>query len=215
MKRAVCLLAVITLVTCTVADAQYGGYGVRRYGPRPRRHEPEEYFQPVVHVNLGYGFPNLDRYELAGFYNTDMGSISQTGPFMGSVDYQFNRRMSIGVMITHGTVSAPYYDYSNATNTPDFTGHLTNTAVMLDLVRYLPAGPAVTPYFRTAIGVNIWQQDYTDASGNKVADGGDPSALAYQVSFGAKFHLSKQAGLFLEAGYGKYILNGGLAFSFK
>ena len=214
MKRAVCLLTVIALVACTAADAQYGGY--HRYGPRrPRRGQQEEYFQPVMHVNLGYGFPNLDRYELAGFYNTDMGSISQTGPFMGSVDYQFNRRMSIGVMITHGTVSAPYYDFSNPSNTPDFTGHLTNTSVMLDLVRYLPAGPAIMPYFRTAIGVNIWQQDYTDVSGNTVADGGEPSTLAYQVSFGAKFHVSKQAGLFLEAGYGKYILNGGLAFSFK
>jgi len=48
-----------------------------------------------------------------------------------------------------------------------------------------------------------------------VADNVDLPALAYQVSFGAKFHLSKEAGLFLEAGYGKYILNGGLALSFK
>jgi hypothetical protein len=123
--------------------------------------------------------------------------------------------MSIGVMVTHGTVKAPYYDYSNPGNTPDFMGRLNNTSVMLDLVRYIPAGPAVTPYFRTAIGVNIWDQAYKDASGSQVADGGDFPSLAYQVSFGAKFHLTKQAGLFVEAGYGKYILNGGLAFTFK
>jgi len=115
-----------------------------------------------VHVNLGFGFPNLDKYELPDFYHFDQGSASQTGPFMGSVDYQFNRRMSVGVLITHGMVSTPYYNWNNGTNTPDFTGRLNNTAVMLDLVRYLPSGPAVTPYFRTAIGVNIWQQDYTD-----------------------------------------------------
>ncbi|HSC40466.1 MAG TPA: hypothetical protein VLD19_21435, partial [Chitinophagaceae bacterium] len=135
--------------------------------------------------------------------------------FIGSIDYQFNRRMSIGVLVTHGTVSAPYYDYNNGSNTPDFTGKLNNTSVMLDLVRYIPAGPVVTPYLRTAIGVNIWQQNYTSGSGQQVTDGVDLPALAYQLSFGAKFHLSKQAGLFVEAGYGKYILNGGLAFSFK
>jgi hypothetical protein len=213
MKRVVCLLAVIIFLAGTAAEAQYG-YGYRYRRPQ-RQRPPEEYFKPVWHVNLGYGFPNLDRYELPGFYGTDIGSITQTGPYIGSVDYQFNRRMSVGVLVTHGTVSAPYYDYNNNTNTPDFTGKLNNTAIMLDLVRYFPSGPVVTPYFRTAIGVNIWQQSYTDGSGNSVADDGDLSALAYQISFGAKFHLSQQAGVFVEAGYGKYILNAGLAFSFK
>lgn len=215
MKRAVCLLAVILTLAGTAAEAQYG-YGYGRFGPRPRRdRQPEEYFKPVLHVNLGYGFPNLDKYLLPDFYQTDRGSSSQTGPFVGSIDYQFNRRMSIGVLVTHGTVSAPYYDYNNGSNTPDFTGKLNNTSVMLDLVRYIPAGTVVTPYLRTAIGVNIWQQNYTSGSGQQVTDGVDLPALAYQLSFGATFHLSKQAGLFVEAGYGKYILNGGLAFSFK
>ncbi|MBS1565991.1 MAG: outer membrane beta-barrel protein [Bacteroidetes bacterium] len=212
MKRLVCVLAVFVFLGATAAEAQY-----YRFGPRPRRYREQraEYFQPVVHLNLGYGFPNLDKYVLPDFYHADMGSPSYTGPLTASVDYQFSRRMGIGVLVTHGTVSAPYYDYSNPTNTPDFKGHLNNTAVMLDLVRYIPAGPVVTPYFRTAIGVNIWQQSYTDASGAQVADGGDLPALAYQVSLGANFKLSKQAGLFIEAGYGKYILNGGLALAFK
>ena len=214
MKRAVCLCTLILILAGTAAEAQYG-YG--RFGPRPRRprEQREEYFKPVVNVDLGYGFPNLDKYDLPDFYHADRGTASYTGPFVGAVDYQFSRRMGIGVLVTHGTVSAPYYDYSNPTNTPDFKGHLNNTAVMLDLVRYLPAGPSVTPYFRTAIGVNIWQQDYKDASGNPVAEGGDLPSLAYQIGLGVQFHLSKQAGLFVEAGYGKYILNGGLALSFK
>ena len=216
MKKAFCMAAVITLLASTAVEAQYGGYGYGRMRPRQHRNQQQEaYFKPVWHVNLGYGFPNLDRYEFSGFEGTDMGSVSQNGPFMGSIDYQFSPRMSIGILATHGTVSAPYYDYNNNTNTPDFTGHLNNTSIMLDLVRYLPSGPVVTPYFRTAIGVNIWQQDYTDGSGAQVAQGYDPSALAYQISFGAKFHFSQQAGVFVEAGYGKYIVSGGLALSFK
>jgi len=212
MKRVVCLSTLILLLAGTAAEAQYG-----RFGPRPRRYrqQPEEYFKPVLLVSLGYGFPNLDKYELPDFYRADRGTATQTGPFNASIDYQFSRRMSIGVLVTHGTVNAPYYDYSNPGYTPDFTGHLNNTSVMLNLVRYIPTGAAVTPYFRTAIGVNIWQQDYKDAAGNQVADGGELPALAYQVGLGAKFPLTKQAGVFIEAGYGKYILNGGLAFSFK
>jgi hypothetical protein len=38
--------------------------------------------------------------------------------------------------------------------------------------------------------------------------------LAYQVGLGANFKLSPNAGFFIEAGYGKYILNGGLSLKF-
>ena len=93
MKRVVCLSTFIFLLAATAAEAQYG-----RFGPRPRRYrqEREEYFKPVLLVSLGYGFPNLDKYELPDFYHADRGTATQTGPFTGSVDYQFSRRMSIG-----------------------------------------------------------------------------------------------------------------------
>ncbi len=41
-----------------------------------------------------------------------------------------------------------------------------------------------------------------------------PTDLAYQVGIGAKFKLSKNAGIFAEAGYGKYIVQGGVFFKF-
>ena len=84
---------------------------------------------------------------------------------------------------------------------------------MLDLVRYFPVNEKITPYLRTAIGVNSWNQEYSDANGNKLPIVPiDLPDFAYQLSFGAKFHLSKNAGIFIEGGYGKYILNGGLSF---
>lgn len=209
------LLAAAVLVG-HIADAQYG-YGRMRMGMRPaqrgQRFQDLPPFKPSVNLSVGYGFPNTDVYELADFYGMSKGRSSQTGPLTAAVDYQFSRFMSIGVMATHGSSSTPYYEYGNTA--PVFTGKLDSWSVMLDFVRYMPAGKAVSPYIRTAIGVNIWQQDYTDASGNKAVVVSDPSALAYQASIGAKFNLSQSAGLFVEAGYGKYILNGGLAFKFK
>ena len=85
---------------------------------------------------------------------------------------------------------------------------------MLDLVRYMPLSRTVSPYFRTAIGINSWKQDYSDASGSKMYFGATPSDLAYQIGLGAKVNLSEHAGVFVEAGYGKYILHGGLALKF-
>jgi predicted porin len=85
---------------------------------------------------------------------------------------------------------------------------------MINFIHYIPAGEKVTPYLRTAIGINTWQQNYVDPQGNKINLDGTPSELAYQVGLGADIYLSKNAGIFLEGGYGKYILHGGLTFKF-
>ena len=174
-----------------------------------------EPFQPTVNLTFGYGFPSTDQYALASFSNTYKGNIRQTGPFTGTLDFQFSPNMSIGVMGTYSKLSAKYYDNS-ATNLapPSVYANLESSSVMLNFVNYIPAGLYVTPYFRTAAGINIWKQDYTDANGYKMNDVEKPSAFAYQGSFGARFKLSKQAGIFLEAGYGKYIVNGGLSLKF-
>jgi hypothetical protein len=123
--------------------------------------------------------------------------------------------MSIGVMVAHGAVSAPYYDYYSPSASPDFTGRLEAWSFMITLVRYIPISATVTPYIRTAIGFNSWQQEYTDLNGNKVAvTVPDLPDLARQFALGVRFRLSQWAGLYVEAGYGKYILNSGLSVKF-
>lgn len=209
MKKCLALLATVILIIGT-ANAQV----IIRSRPYVRartlrnKHIPK--FEPVVNFSLGYGFPDLDRNQLLDFYNEYRGTVSQTGPVFGSIDYQFMRAMSIGIMVSYGKVTAPYYQYNNSALA--FTGKLQSWSVMLDFIRYIPASEKVSPYLRTAIGINIWQQNYTDPSGNEAVIASNPTDLAYQVGLGAKFKLSKQTGLFLEAGYGKYIISGGLTF---
>ena len=226
MNKYLVSLLICTFCFSALAEAQVGVYIGPRigYGPgygRGYRHRPQRptqrnlpKFQPTVNVSFGYGFPNLDKDQLPDFYNLYKGTTtSQTGPVTGAIDYRFSRNMSIGVLVTHGNVSVPYYSY-NEPSSPVFTGSLENWSVMLNFMRYIPATEKISPYLRTAIGINAWQQSYTDAQGNKINMDGAPSQLAYQVGLGANFYLSKNAGLFLEAGYGKYILHGGLTFKF-
>ena len=78
----------------------------------------------VINVSVGYGFPDLDRNYLPDFYGISRGNSSQSGVITGSVNYQFSRKMSIGVMVAHGVVTAPYYDYYSTSPSPDFTGRL-------------------------------------------------------------------------------------------
>lgn len=186
----------------------YGG-GYRPY-PRNRQHQNLPPFKPSVNISVGYGFPNLDKNELPAFNNLYLGTTtSQMGPITGAIDYRFSRNMGLGIMVTHGSISAPYYNYGDP-STPALKGTLNNWSVMLDFKHYIPASDKITPYIRTAIGINSWQQNYTDGQGNKISMDGSPSELAYQIGLGANFYLYKNTGLFLEAGYGKYILQGGL-----
>lgn len=212
MKKISLLLFVSALFFFHSSHAQFGMRP--RYRQHPRRNYEQPYFKPELSFSVGYGYPNLDKNSLLEFYQDYRGSATQKGPVFASLDYRFNLTTSIGIMASYGKVSAPYYSYNSTTQTqPDFTGHLENTSVLLNLVRYMPVGSVVTPYVRTAFGINIWNQNYLDATGNKVVNGlPDLPAFAYQAGLGAKFNFGKQAGAFVEAGYGKYIVSAGLSF---
>lgn len=226
MKKQLVIIVLLCSAFVIESNAQYryhyGRPRVRtgvRVSQTPRRppvkHIQQQSFEPTLNLSIGYGFPNLDKNQLVNFYDAYKGSGSQTGPITGAIDYQFSRNMSIGVMGTYGKVSAPYYNYSNNSNLPDFTGKLENWSVMLNVMTYFPTyNRKVEPYIRTALGVNSWKQDYLDENGTKVYDSEGPSQFAYQASLGARFNITKNAGLYVEGGYGKYILNGGLTFKF-
>jgi hypothetical protein len=223
MKKYFMILMIFCVATIG-ANAQYW-YG--RPGIRMRAHPAQPHmrqkpairkkpvFQPTLNLSFAYGFPNLDQNELVEFYDEYKGSVTQKGPFIGSIDYQFSPNMSIGVMGTYGKVTTPYYNYNSAGNVPDFTGSLENWSIMFNVMSYMPSyNRQVEPYLRTAIGINNWKQSYLDPSGNKAADLSNPTQLAYQASLGARINLSKGAGFYLEGGYGKYIVSGGLTLKF-
>jgi opacity protein-like surface antigen len=216
------LLGIILVACFYESNAQYGGGyggygGYGRYG-RPggyRRQQSREFqnFKPSLDVSIGYGFPNLDKYLLDDFYGYYSGSATQTGPVIASVDYHFTPRMAIGVMVNYGKVSRPYYNYNNGEQ--DFTGSLTNTAVLLNFTRYFGStAQTVVPYTRTAIGFNTGEAKYLNSDGTKFANTSDGTSLAYQVGLGVQINATKNGGFFVEAGYGKYIVSGGLKLKF-
>lgn len=233
MKKHVSIIAMFFSLIALVSEAQMSGtviihggpppYGRRYYGrpyppPRPRRPMPprrQTHFTPTVNLSIGYGFPNLDKNFLPEFIDAYKGSLTQNGPITASFDYQFSPVTSIGVMGTYGKVSAPYYDVASSSHEPTFTGNIENFSVMFNMMTFIPSREkAVSPYLRTAIGVNNYKQEYLYPDGQTAAQVENPSELAYQVSLGARLNLSPKAGFYIEGGYGKYILNGGLTLRF-
>jgi hypothetical protein len=216
-KYSLFALLFVSLLISEIAEAQMRRRPGRRPGAKTqqnfKRNLPK--FKPSINLSAGYGFPNADKIYLPEYYEVYSGSSTQWGPITGALDYQFSRRMSIGLMVTHGSGSASYYDAFSSSTVPVFTAKFDNWSFMLNMVRYIPISLKTTPYLRTAIGINSWTQKYTDPDGNKVlVESADLPDLAYQASLGIRFRLSKHAGLFAEAGYGKYIVQGGLSMRF-
>ena len=224
MKKKYALLFILSGLFLTTTYAQviiggrigggYGrGYGRIRYsrgvGRRPQKSykQKEPPFKPEVNVSIGYGFPNVDAYQFSDYAGLYRGNTSQTGPITGAFDYRYNRYNSIGIMATYGMLSLPYTDPNN-----NYQGkiNLENWSVMLNIMQYSPLTNSATLYFHEAIGANINNTSYY---GNVPLT--SPSGLAYQLGIGAKFKITDNASFFAEAGYGKYILHGGLSFSFK
>jgi opacity protein-like surface antigen len=208
------MLLGIILITCFCEGyGQYGGrFGGPRGGYRRERVRELETFKPSLDVSVGYGFPNLDSYLLADFYNYYTGHASYSGPIIASIDYHFSRRMAIGLMVNYGKVSQPYYNYYSGEH--EFNGEMTNTAVMLNFTRYLGYSQKIMPYTRTAIGINTGEGKYSNLDGSKFADISGGTSLAYQAGLGVQFNATKHGGFFVEAGYGKYIVAAGLTMRF-
>ena len=233
MKIQITILAVLFLLISGICDAQIYGGGIyiqrgyrRPLPPRPMQRYPhyprqrQQTYHPTVNLSFGYGYPNLDKSyfpdQFNGAINAYKGTqYTQTGPITGALDFQFSRYNSIGVMGTYGKVSVPYYDFGPNSNIASFNGDIKSWSVLLNMMTYFPSYQTVSPYIRTAIGMSTRTENYTYPDGSKALVGGsDLTDLAYQVSIGARFNMSPNAGFFLEAGYGRYIASGGLTFRF-
>jgi hypothetical protein len=237
MKKQTTVFAILFLLISGIAEAQYYGgvYMEKGYRRPPPRHQKQPYhkkqqyqnqkkkapsFQPTVNLSFGYGYPNLDKDffpdQFYGAVNAYKGTeFTQTGPVTGALDFQFSRYNSIGVMGTYGKAGVGYFDLGANGPTPLFNGNIESWSVMLNMMTYFPSYQTVSPYIRTAIGMSNRTEDYTYPDGSKALIGAENIRdLAYQVSIGTRFNMSPNAGFYVEAGYGRYIVNGGLTFRF-
>lgn len=130
MKKIAVLFFVLCFLGMNESFAQYG----RMYPSRYHRYADRDYdpsFTPSLSLSIGYGYPNLDKNEFLSFYNFYRGHSTETGPVHASIDYQLNRRSSVGIMVAYAKVSAPYYDYNGtATSSPSFQGKLEDWSIL-------------------------------------------------------------------------------------
>lgn len=234
MKKIIFLSSIICFLFLNNINAQVrigmglgrsfgGGFGRQRNSQRNQqnrnqnnRYQDTTKFTPSIHFNFGYALPNLDKNTILNNISTNyyIGNISTQNPINFGINYQFNRSSSIGLMATKASVNIPFYSNISQAN-PDFVSNIDNWSLMLNYTSYFDTKSKVlTPYLKTAVGLNLWNQNSFDNNNNKLNINYNLPDFAYQISIGTNIYINKNFGFFVEAGIGKYILNTGLSFKF-
>lgn len=160
-----------------------------------------------VSLSLGAGFPNLDTRYLPAFDGMSMSGATGSAVVSGSLTCRVTRRLEAGVTTTYGSVSASYSEPGSVGSAgfPGFSGKLEGWTIMATLQRTFPMGRRVSAYIKTALGAHLWTQSYTEPGVSA-----DLPVLAKQVCGGVRLRCLRRAGLFVEAGYGEYVVLGGI-----
>ncbi|HTJ10472.1 MAG TPA: hypothetical protein VL547_00525 [Dinghuibacter sp.] len=157
-----------------------------------------------VSFSVGAGLPNLDTRYLPAFDGMSMGGVTRSAVVTGSLMCRVTRRLEAGVTTTYGSVSASYSE-PGSVGFSGFSGKLEDWTIMATLQRTFPMGRRVSAYIKTALGAHLWTQSYTEPGASA-----DLPVLAKQVCGGVRLRCLRRAGLFVEAGYGEYVVLGGI-----
>src|ERR1700749_4452560 len=136
-EKILTLLLFLLLFFVTVSKAQIAGHTDTELNSDQKNLFLPSTFKRSVTIFIAYGFPNVDENYLPRYEHMFHGNISQAGPLLAALGYQFSRRVSLDAIIIRGIVSTPYYDYSSPTQQM-FIAKFYNWSFMLDVVRFIP-----------------------------------------------------------------------------
>lgn len=177
-----------------------------------------------VHFSYGYGFPRLDDNLFKFHDNKNEFRVVGVGPFIFKGEYGVNRQLSVGFSAAYIKYTS---DWSELRPDPNnnrplwykFGTNLTDLSVMLRLNYHWITTPRSDFYMGGGIGYNRWQsEDFTtrtseDSTFNSLFK--EPGGLAAEITLGYRYYFRQRNALYIEAGYGKSIIQGGFVFKFR
>lgn len=170
-------------------------------------------------VSLAYGFPNLGAVVLNTYEDYNAYSVSGIGPIHLKYDYALSDKISLGVSIGYVSFKAKwtydYYDYNTFTTQAydeSWTG--SSLGILARFNYHFATSEKLDPYVGLGAGYNSWtfkfESDYPGAIESSLV----LPPIGFEGGVGVKYFFSDNVGAYLELGYGKSLLQGGIAFKF-
>lgn len=215
MRKLSLLLFTFVVVSFITKDVQADKF---RYYWDTKSHDKGQ-----LHFSYGYGFPRLDNRRFKLHKDENAYKVDGVGPFIFKAEYGLTRQLSIGL-------SATYVQYTSEWEQQRFSEfHQKNLwfvygtkvhdlAAMLRLNYHWVVTPRSDLYVGGGLGYNRWRsEDFTnftpeDSTFNSFFKKPDP--FAAEITLGYRYYFRQRNAVFIEAGYGKSIVQAGFVFKF-
>jgi len=176
-----------------------------------------------LHFSYGYGFPRLENRRFDLHKDKNEYRVVGVGPFNFKAEYGLTRQLSIGI-------SATYIEYTSDWEEQRFdTYHqrdiwftygtkVQDIAAMLRLNYHWIVTPRSDFYVGGGLGYNKWKsEDFTSFSPEDslfTSYFKEPGSFSAEITLGYRYYFRQRNAIYIEAGYGKSIVQAGFVFKF-
>jgi hypothetical protein len=199
-----------------VADAQASGFG---YFWDTKSHDRGQ-----VHLSYGYGFPRLEDGGFKLHKDKNAYRVEGIGPFIFKAEYGLTRQLSIGISATYSQYTSDWEEqrfdaYHQRNLWFKYGTKLHDVAAMLRLNYHWVVTPRSDLYIGGGMGYNYWKsEDFTtfkpeDTLFNALYK--QPGPFAAEITLGYRYYFRQRNAIYIEAGYGKSIVQAGFVFKFR
>ncbi len=177
-----------------------------------------------IHMSYGYGFPRLDNSRFDFHKDKNNFRVVGVGPFIFKAEYGLTRELSVGISATYIKYRSDWQelrfdDFHNRDLWTTYGTVAEDLAIMLRFNYHYRVTPRSDLYIGGGMGYNMWTEedvlpgradDSTFNSFFKV-----PGATAAELTLGYRYYFRQRNAFYVEAGYGKSIVQAGFVFKFR
>jgi outer membrane protein W len=175
-------------------------------------------------LTVGYGFPNLGKAILKT-YETEAGyKASGFGPAHIKFEYGLTDKFGMGVSIGYVGYKVSWQseveEYNSTTGNYDLKTYEeglkgTNFGVLLRMNFHFATSDKVDPYWGIGAGYNKYTFKFYSDDPNSIDESLTfPIPVGFESSVGARFYFTENIGAYAELGWGKSLIQAGLAAKF-
>lgn len=216
--RKIVLLSAFLLLSSHHIWAQ-GDHGYWNYFWDTKAHDRGQ-----IHFSYGYGAPRLDS-KLFEFHKNEIEYFTRgIGPFIFKAEYGIKRNLSIGLSFTYIKYNSEFkrirFDSTHLKDLPFVYGTTVHDiAAMLRVNYHKVITPRLDIYLGGGAGYNMWMsKDYTNYWPDQDSlnlQFVKPFPVIFEASAGFRYFVLNRTALFIEAGYGKSVVQAGVVFKFR
>lgn len=216
MRKLSVVLFLICLFTCFDKNAYADRWG---YLWDVKAHNKGQ-----LHMSYGYGFPRLDNSTFNFHKQEAEYRVVGVGPFTIKAEYGLTRMLSIMLSANYIQYTSDWqekrFDIRHQKDLPFVYGtNATDLSVILRLNYHYNVTHRSDFYVGGGIGYNRWTAD--DFTVNAPDDSlfisqyKRPMPVAFEMTAGYRYYFRTRNAIYIEAGYGKSIVQAGFVFKFR